>query len=222
MKEKESFVFYRSFAKSIDRLPPGMQLPLYKAITAYALDLELPDFSACSDRYVLDALWEGIRPQLDANHQRYLNGLKGGEYGHLGGAPKGNQNARKKQPQNNPKTTPNVNVNDNENVNDNDLWGESAKPITPTTHRRKFVKPTPEEVREYCREKGFPIDAERFCDYYESNGWVVGKSPMRDWKAAVRTWARKEKDSQGVNTLPQQPGNIIGPNEILKMMNSNG
>ncbi len=221
MKEKESFVFYRSFADSINFLPTNLQLPLYKAITAYALDLEEPDFGNYEDRFVLEALWAGIKPQLDANYQRYLNGCKGGcPPGTKKPSMRGNQNARKRQNQNETETKPNVN--DNVNVNDNDLLGESAKPITPTTHRRKFVKPTPEEVREYCREKGFPIDADRFCDHYESNGWVVGKSPMRDWKAAVRTWARKEKDSQGVNTLPQQPGNIIGPNEILKMMNSNG
>lgn len=222
MKEKESFVFYRSFAKSIDRLPSEMQLPLYRAITSYALDLEEPDFSTCADRYVLDALWDSIRPQLDANHQRYLNGLKGG-------APKGSRNnpAGRRGKGTNQELTENlpnvnVNVNENDNGNGNVVGGESAEPITPSTHRSRFVIPTPDEVREYCREKGYPIDAERFCAHYDSIGWYVGKSPMKDWKAAVRTWAIKEKNSQGVNTLPQQTGNIIGPNEILKMMNSNG
>lgn len=220
MKEKESFVFYRSFAESINCLPANFQLPLYKAITAYALDLEVPDFGNYEDKYVLEALWAGIKPQLDANYQRYLNGCKGGEYGHLGGAPKGNQNARKKQPQNNPKTTPNVN--DNENVNENVVGGEVGKADSPNTHRRKFVKPSPEEVREYCREKGYSVDADRFCDHYASNGWMVGKNPMKDWRAAVRIWARTDKNSPAVNTTPQVTGTIIGPDEILKMMKDNG
>lgn len=216
MKEKESFVFYRSFADSINFLPTNLQLPLYKAITAYALDLEEPDFSTCADRYVLEALWAGIKPQLDANYQRYLNGCKGG-------APKGsrnNPNGRRGKRTNRELTEnkPNDNVNENDNVNVNGNVREIGKADTP---RKKFSKPTQEEVREYCREKNYPIDADRFCDHYDSNGWMIGKSPMKDWKAAVRTWARKENNSPNVNTANQQAG-VIGPDEILKMMNNNG
>ena len=66
---------------------------------------------------------------------------------------------------------------------------------TDTTKKKKrFKKPTVEEVREYCAERGNTIDPEYFCDYYDSVGWVVGKNrPMKDWKAAVRTWERNEK-----------------------------
>lgn len=101
--KKESFVFYRSFVNTINRLPADIQLPLYKAITSYALDLIEPSFDDCQDRVFLEAIWESVRPQLYANHKRFLNGCKGAKYGELGGAPKGNQNARKKnQPQINP------------------------------------------------------------------------------------------------------------------------
>lgn len=57
----------------------------------------------------------------------------------------------------------------------------------------RFRKPTAAEVREYCRERGNKIDAEYFVDYYETRGWLIGKSRMKDWKAAVRTWERYEK-----------------------------
>lgn len=68
------------------------------------------------------------------------------------------------------------------------------KNIQTTNAKTRFVKPTPEEVRAYCQERGNTIDPEYFCDYYESVGWVVGKNrPMKDWKAAVRTWERNEK-----------------------------
>ena len=121
MKEKDSFVFYRSFADSINFLPTNLQLPLYKAITSYALDLVEPNFGSYEDKYVLDALWAGIRPQLDANYQRYLNGCKGGcPPGTAKPSMIGNQNARKKQNQNKTKTKPNYNDNDNDNNNDND------------------------------------------------------------------------------------------------------
>lgn len=56
-----------------------------------------------------------------------------------------------------------------------------------------FVPPTLEEVEAYCRERDNNIDAEEFFDYYESVGWKVGNKPMKDWKATVRTWERKQK-----------------------------
>jgi len=54
----------------------------------------------------------------------------------------------------------------------------------------KFVKPSLEEVENYCKERNNGIEAQAFIDHYESNGWKVGKNPMKDWKAAVRTWER--------------------------------
>ena len=63
--------------------------------------------------------------------------------------------------------------------------------------RSRFVPPNVDEVRAYCIEKGYTLDADRFVDYYTSNGWKVGKNPMKDWKAAVRTWQGKEKSSNG-------------------------
>ena len=62
-----------------------------------------------------------------------------------------------------------------------------------TSPRRRFVVPTLEEVRAYCRERGNAVDAEKWLDYYASNGWKVGKNPMVDWKAAVRTWERRDR-----------------------------
>lgn len=56
----------------------------------------------------------------------------------------------------------------------------------------RFIPPTLEEVRTYCLERSNNVDPERFIDYYTSNGWKVGRNPMKDWKAAVRTWESKE------------------------------
>lgn len=60
------------------------------------------------------------------------------------------------------------------------------------TKKKRFVKPTVEEVKQYCIERNNCVNAEQFYDYYESNGWKVGKNSMKDWKAAVRTWERSE------------------------------
>ena len=60
---------------------------------------------------------------------------------------------------------------------------------------KRFVPPTPEEVNAYCLERNNGIDGSEFCDFYTSKGWKVGKNPMKDWKAAVRTWERSRKQT---------------------------
>lgn len=66
--------------------------------------------------------------------------------------------------------------------------------IKPNNKTDSFRKPTIDEVREYCEERNNCIDAEKFFSYYESNGWKVGKNPMKDWKAAIRTWERNKSN----------------------------
>lgn len=63
--------------------------------------------------------------------------------------------------------------------------------------RHSFSPPSVEEVKQYCREQGYSVNAEHFMDHYESNGWMVGKNRMRNWKAAVRNWNRKEQTQYG-------------------------
>ena len=60
---------------------------------------------------------------------------------------------------------------------------------------KRFVPPTPEEVNAYCRERNNGIDGSEFCDFYTSKGWKVGKNPMKDWEAAVRTWERSRQQT---------------------------
>lgn len=67
----------------------------------------------------------------------------------------------------------------------------------------RFAPPTLQEVSEYCRQRQNSVDASRFVDFYTSNGWRVGKSPMKDWQAAVRTW---EKTSYSTRPSQTQSG----------------
>ena len=66
------------------------------------------------------------------------------------------------------------------------------------THKKKkitrFVPPTVEEVKQYCEENNYKLDAQRFVDFYESKGWMIGKNKMKSWQAAVRTWTRKAQE----------------------------
>jgi hypothetical protein len=74
---------------------------------------------------------------------------------------------------------------------------ERSKDASRTRHA--FTKPTLEEVSAYCRERQNGIDPQGFIDHYESNGWMVGKVKMKDWRASVRTW---EKNDHGQKSLP--------------------
>ena len=59
-----------------------------------------------------------------------------------------------------------------------------------------------EEIMDYCLEQGFRIDVDRLFDYYSSKGWKIGNSPMKDWKAAVRNWARRDKEQPARSEAP--------------------
>ncbi|MBS1372076.1 MAG: hypothetical protein HPZ91_19200 [Lentisphaeria bacterium] len=61
--------------------------------------------------------------------------------------------------------------------------------------KKRFVKPAVEAVREYCESRQNNVDAGEFCDFYDSKGWLIGKTPMKDWRAAVRTWERSKKNA---------------------------
>ena len=86
----------------------------------------------------------------------------------------------------------------NPNPNPNRMCGATSAPT-----RTRFVPPSVDDVRAYCIEQGYRIDPERFVAYYESNGWKVGRNPMRDWRAACRTWARG--DSTGAKPNAPTP-----------------
>lgn len=72
---------------------------------------------------------------------------------------------------------------------------EKESEIESKGRAKRFTPPSLEEVEAYCRERGNSVDAERFIDYYTSNGWKVGKNTMKDWKAAVRTWEKSDKQT---------------------------
>ena len=87
-----------------------------------------------------------------------------------------------------------------------DSIGEVKEEAAPPTRSKRFTPPTVDEVRAYCKERGNRVDPQKFVDHYTSNGWMVGKTKMKDWKAAVRTWEQREKPwGQPVNTKSSNP-----------------
>jgi hypothetical protein len=74
----------------------------------------------------------------------------------------------------------------NNNIENKDIYTINNKAAS------RFIAPTLAEVEAYCRERGNSVNAEHFVSHYESNGWMVGKNRMKDWKAAVRTWEQRD------------------------------
>lgn len=90
-------------------------------------------------------------------------------------------------------------------ITDTDTKENNIKDIAKERVIKRFVKPTLKEVQDYCESRKNGIDAGKFIDFYESKGWVVGKSPMKDWKAAVRTWERQRNNEKSIsNSQPAQ------------------
>lgn len=181
---RDSMVFYRSFFEAVEDLPPEDFKQAVTAIMRYALDGTADDVKGVAKSILIMA-----RPQIDKNNKRYENGTRGGR------KPNDNQTITKTEPKC-ISSKPNVNVNDNVN----DIKENTLKSVK----EKRFAPPTPENVREYCREKGLSVDADRFVDFYSAKGWMVGKSKMKDWKAAVRNWERQDKGQrQGVTAKVQ-------------------
>ena len=76
---------------------------------------------------------------------------------------------------------------------------------TNESRRKPFTPPTVDDVSAYARERGFTIDAQRFVDYNESRGWMMGKSRMKNWKAAVRTWVSRDREQTSTTSPTSAP-----------------
>ena len=185
--KRESFIFYKSFYDSIKELAPEEQVQIYNAIFNYQFeDKEIELKGICKSIFTL------IIPQLQANNKRYLNGLKGG-------APKGNQNATKKQPKNNLKLTkkqPNENVNENDNVNVNENNNDNVN--NKENIKRKYgefenVLLTDEEYHK-LEDSNLLTYINELSSYIASNG-----KRYKSHYATILNWSRKEKKTKEQN-----------------------
>ncbi len=87
----------------------------------------------------------------------------------------------------------------------------SSTKETKEKRSKRFQKPTAAEVTEYAASIDFHLDGEVFVDFYEQKGWMVGKSPMKNWQAAVRTWKRRDNGrSTSGNNLVDEKGYLVG------------
>ena len=197
----KSFVMYDSWTEMVEDLTDEEAGRLLKAIYAYRQDkTHKPDDRAL--RPVFNILKQRFEEDDEAYQEKVA---KRAEAGLRGGRPKQTeakkangfsekQTKAKKanafsEKQNNPDT-------DTESDTDTVTDTESDKEIKKKPSRAAFVKPTLEEIKAYCKERKNNVDPEAFMDFYTSKGWKVGSQSMKDWKAAVRTWEKREKPKE--------------------------
>lgn len=176
---RESFVFYRSFYEAIKELEtPEERIELYEALCEYNFENKKIQFKFKNTK----AMFKIMQPLIDNATARYIASVENGK---KGGAPLGNQNARKypknnlKQPKNN------LNVNDNVNVNDNEC------------ERDHTSNPTLSEIISYGSSMGANQDyCERFYNHYESIGWINANGlKIKNWKLVLSNWYKKDLES---------------------------
>jgi predicted phage replisome organizer len=92
----------------------------------------------------------------------------------------------------------------------------------PKGKAKRFTKPTLEDIKAYCLERNNNVDAEHFYDYYEANGWKVGKNSMKDWKASVRTWERNGYSDKPKTTAQKPKSTIMDDYRAMEEKINNG
>ena len=229
--KKETFLFYADWLNVIRDLPSEVQLEVYQAIAEYAIYgnlIELKPLAKVAFGFVKQTIDRDTQKYISISEKRSEAGKKGGRRLKDNELEESNEK-QKKQLLSEKSKKSNCLLNDNDNVNDNDISflekkkqksdvvgsylenENSESPIetiqTPKEQsgggRKKFTIPTPEEVQAYCDERKNGILGQQFCDFYSSKGWKIGKEPMKDWKAAVRTWEIRRKDQSPSITQPQ-------------------
>lgn len=196
--QKETFIMHADAWRTVQKLNREQRGDLLSALMLYQLGEELPAMDLATE-----LAFTFMASQMDKDNEKYAEIVEKRREAGRKSAEKRNTSQQVLT-----RVNHNDNDNDNDNVNDNDVVINNnnnsvcvpAKAVT-TPKRVAFKKPTVEDVRAYCQERNNTVDPERFVDYYESNGWKVGRNSMRDWRAAVRTWERSDKGKQTDNAV---------------------
>ena len=187
----DKFMFFDNFKTTADKLPDDLRLKFYDALTDYVFKGIEPDDA------IISALITAFKPSLDKVETRGGNHNPTGQNQYTE-VKKGQKEVKKGQSGQSFLETETRNK--KQETKENTPNGVQKKKISFDDTPKKFIKPKIEEIVNYCREGNNSVDASRFFDFYESKGWKVGKNPMKDWRAAVRTWEKEDKARGGANT----------------------
>ena len=177
----DSFVFYRSFLEAVEEMNDEDKLSTLLAICNYAIYGTEPELKTPFSR----AVFSLVRPNIDANRVRRVNGGKGGR-------PKKETIGFQEKNHRFPKSESNEDEDGDEDGDGDGAKGADNPP------RSRFTPPTLAEVQSYVAGRHSPVDPQEFVDFYAAKGWMVGKTPMKDWKAACRNaekWDRWQRET---------------------------
>lgn len=170
----------------IDDLEPEEKTELLIALSAYYQGEAIPPISRITNMVFKRIAIDNTR--FDPEHRQRLSEIRA-EAGRKGGS-KTKQTEAKEA--NGSKKSKIAQDKIREDKNREDIE-ESREEESRDARSSRFVPPTVDDVKDYAWENGYEIDAQRFVDFYASKGWMVGRSKMKDWKAAVRNWAARDK-----------------------------
>ena len=202
-EDRESFVFHKDWYYAIKKRSPQLRIEIYDAIMEKVFEGTQKELSE-----VASVVMDLILPQIDRDTAKWLDiKAKRRESGKRGGLAK-QANATKSYQMlpNDSKSKQNVanlpvSVCVSDGVENNIVLLEEKKDtdVSVKKESKRFVKPTVEEIRAYIFEKGYTFDAETFFAFYESNGWKVGRNPMKNWKMACTTWSKNRNNNNNNN-----------------------
>ena len=182
---------YDSIVDSIQELDAATRGEIYTAVIEYLRFEREPDLEAMSQ--IARVLFMSFKPNLENQVAQSKRAKK----------PRASRRKSESQPdasRNLAESYPNASEQEQEQ--------EVEKPSASAEGKKRaarFVPPTPEEVDAYIAEKGFTgFTGQQFVDHYEANGWMRGKSKVRDWKACVRTWATRERGTARARAAPKR------------------
>ena len=174
---------WTSFREVIEPLQDAEKGRLFDMMLLYAEEGTDPGNFAGNERFVWPAAKQIIDLTAEKAEKLRQNGLKGGRP-----VTKDNQEEANESKNNQSK----ANESHKEKKRNNKEKEGNEKEAINIVPLKRFVPPTEDEVALYCLERRNHVNAQKFVDYYSSNGWKVGRNPMKDWKAAVRTWEKSE------------------------------
>ena len=196
--EREQFTFYRSFLNGISRIKnKTSRCEAYDAIVLYALDGTEPDLDKLSDMASLAFVM--AKPNIDASRKKAEAGRRGGS----SGSSNSSKQTGSKPESNASKPEARAAEANSKQEKEQGQGQEQDKEQMLMRAPARFVPPTVEEVAAYCQERRNGIDAQTFVDFYASKGWRVGSAAMKDWRAAVRTWEKRNDRGPGTADKPR-------------------
>lgn len=199
---KPGVMFYFDVRPCIKRLNLNEKGQLFEAILDYAESGIEPELDGA-----LGIAWDFIKPRLDQDTERYGNKVLQKQYAAF---------VRELKKRGSVVISFDEWKNMTDVERDQLISGDIGRYPTPTPtstptsnlkeiyassppRAARFTPPSVEEVRVYCAERKNSVDPERFVDFYASKGWLVGKSRMKDWRAAVRSWERSDSQQKMTN-----------------------